>query len=370
MDIPRRPPADPLAAIRPPVTPDDRLTVRYRLPDGSATDVLGWVVRLDDRTVRVWSRPDVETVVDRAAIILARRVPPAMGGRPPHRYSAAELARAALPGWVADSEPLGAWVLRAGGGFTGRANSCLAVGDPGLPYAEAAAATIDFYRRHHLPPRAQLVAGSDEEQDLRRLGWLDDYVPTTVLVQPLAALLTGRPRDRRVRVDTELSEQWWQAYQRFRSVGAAADSARRILTGPAPVGLASLTGPDGMIIAVGRGQVSAEWLGLSALWTDPGERRRGRATTIMTELGHWAARHGARNVYLQVARENAAALAAYTRLGFVRHHDYLYLVAPQPWAGAATPRPPAPGAGQAQSPANRSTAQPSESGNGSPAAKR
>ena len=28
-------------------------------------------------------------------------------------------------------EPLGEWTLRAGGGFTGRANSCHAVGDPG-----------------------------------------------------------------------------------------------------------------------------------------------------------------------------------------------------------------------------------------------
>lgn len=330
MDIPPRPPADPLAAIRPLVRVDDRVTVRYRLADGSATDVLGWVVTLDDRTVRVRSLPDRETVVARSSIILARRVPPARGGRTPQRYSAAELERAAVRGWMADSEPLGDWILRSGGGFTGRANSCLAVGDPALPYAAAATAIIDYYRRHDLPPLAQVVAGSAEEEQLRTLGWRDSYVPTAVLAQPLAALLGDTRPDRQVRIDADLTAHWWRAYRQFRPVGAAAGAARRILTGPPPVALASVSDPDGAVIAVGRGQVSADWLGVSALWTAPDHRRRGLATTIVHALGHWAARHGARNVYLQVARGNTAALAAYARMGFAHHHDYLYLAPSEP----------------------------------------
>jgi ribosomal protein S18 acetylase RimI-like enzyme len=174
----------------------------------------------------------------------------------------------------------------------------------------------------------QVVAGSVEEAGLRRLGWQDSYVRTAVLAQPLAALLGDHPRDRRVRIDATLTDDWWRAYLQFRPVPDPS-VARRILAGPAPVGLASITDQHGAVVAVGRGQVSAEWLGLSALWTDPAHRRQGLATMIMRALGHWAARHGARNVYLQVARQNTGALAAYAGLGFRPHHDYLYLAPPQ-----------------------------------------
>ena len=45
-----------------------------------------------------------------------------------------DLERAAALHWQApETEPLGEWRLRAVAGFTGRANSALPVGDPGLP---------------------------------------------------------------------------------------------------------------------------------------------------------------------------------------------------------------------------------------------
>jgi N-acetylglutamate synthase len=45
----------------------------------------------------------------------------------------------------------------------------------------------------------------------------------------------------------------------------------------------------------------------------------------MAALGDWAARQGARYVYIQVATVNEPALAAYNKLGFVQHHGYVYL---------------------------------------------
>ncbi len=59
--------------------------------------------------------------------------------------------RAAL-GWRAPEEgPLGDWLLRAAGGFTGRANSALAAGDPGRPLDRAAAAVREWYEARGLP---------------------------------------------------------------------------------------------------------------------------------------------------------------------------------------------------------------------------
>ncbi|MBO0810815.1 MAG: GNAT family N-acetyltransferase, partial [Microlunatus sp.] len=253
-------------------------------------------------------------------------LPPARGGRAPERWTPDEVEQAAAPGWIADHRPLGDWLLRSGNGFTGRANSCLAVGDPGVPYDQAAKIITDFYTGLDLQPRVQTVIGSRSDLALGDLGWQQTYVRTTVMTHTLVGLIGDHRRNPRVQITGELTDEWWQGFQSYRAVGDH-DTARRILTGPPPVGLAAVR-VDGSIAALGRGQVSNEWLGIGCLWTRPEHRRQGLATMIMIELGHWAARLGARNSYLQVETENAEAIAAYAALGFRPHHEYRYLRPP------------------------------------------
>ena len=67
----------------------------------------------------------------------------------------ADLERLAARGWRApEEEPLGGWLLRAGGGFTGRANTALVTGDPGRTLPEAVAAVTAWYRDRGLRPGA------------------------------------------------------------------------------------------------------------------------------------------------------------------------------------------------------------------------
>ena len=64
-----------------------------------------------------------------------------------------DLECAAALHWQApETERLGDWLLRAAEGFTGRANSALPLGDPGVPLPEAVAVVEDWYRRRALPP--------------------------------------------------------------------------------------------------------------------------------------------------------------------------------------------------------------------------
>ena len=63
-------------------------------------------------------------------------------------------------GWLAWHEPLGEWTLRTAGGFTRRANSCHAVGDPGMPIQQAAERIIGFAVAHDIAPLAQVIEGS------------------------------------------------------------------------------------------------------------------------------------------------------------------------------------------------------------------
>ena len=54
----------------------DRAVVRYRLPDGRATDALGVLRQLDDVMAVIETKRGLETVV-LADVLLAKTVPPA-----------------------------------------------------------------------------------------------------------------------------------------------------------------------------------------------------------------------------------------------------------------------------------------------------
>ena len=328
-----RTPTAPTGAPR----PGERCVVRHRLPDGSATDVIGELVAVDAERLTISPRPQETIMIKTPDVIVIKVVPEIPRGRSPLRTTPAELERIAAPSWVDHHEPLGEWWLRAAGGFTGRANSACAVGDPGLPLAEAAAAVIAFSAAHGIAPRAQVVQGSAEDTGLTSLGWRETYATTDVLVHRLSDLVGSRPRDPSVEVVDELSDSWFAAFGRYRAVDVDDEVVRRVLRGGAGTvgfGVASDVADQPADssespISIGRAHLSHGWVGVSALWTDPLRRGEGKATAVLVALARWAARRDARNIYLQVAQENTSAQKAYGRLGFAHHHTYRYLRPPQ-----------------------------------------
>ena len=312
---------DPLAAAH----PGERWVVRFQLPDGSATDVVGWIEALSPTSVRLVTAVATVTVIERSVIIAARRGPAAASGPHPRRISAEHVQRHALHGWLAWREPLGEWTLRSAGGFTRRANSCHAVGDPGMSIQQAAEQIIDFAVIHDIPPLAQVIEGSSEERALRRLGWVSTDKPKAVLTSRLADFLEGRPAESAAKITETLQPSWEEAYQRSRPNSADRDIVRMILKGNPPRAFAAVTDQGPELVAIARGHQNDNWLGVASIWTHSDHRRRGLATVMIAALGHWAARQGARYAYLQVATVNEPAIAAYRRLGFVPHHSYLYL---------------------------------------------
>jgi N-acetylglutamate synthase len=308
----------------------ERWVVRSLLPDGSATDVIGWIEALDATSVRLSSIEQPLHVIDRNNIIAARRAPAATGGPDPRRISAANLQRHALLGWLAWHEPLGEWTLRVAGGFTRRANSCHAVGDPGIPIPQAAEQIISFALAHDIAPLAQVIEESPEEHALRGLGWVSSEQPTAVLVTRLADFLASRPVKPAVEISERLEPAWAEAYQHSQPNPVDPAIVRMILEGNPPRAFASVVGQrpgdHSELVAIARGHRTEDWLGLAAIWTRPDHRQRGLATAMTGALGHWAARQGARYAYVQVAIANKPAVTAYAKLGFVHHHRYVYLV--------------------------------------------
>ena len=258
-----------------------------------------------------------------------------------------ELERIAARGWQATSTAVvGDWLLRAGGGFTGRANSVLPLGSPGMTIGAALAEVEQFYRGQGLPPLFQ-IPRCDQTAELEAFlddrGW-DPFNPTMVLVAdvrdaadrcppvqgwPPAVFEPGPSAD-------------WLARYTYRgsalppSAAAILQNAEPVVFGsvvlpgvtghPAPERLAAE--PDRArhrdVVAVVRGALTDGWLGVTALTVDPSRRRSGAGRHLMGELLRWADCRGARHCYLQVAADNEAALQLYSRLGFSEHHRYHY----------------------------------------------
>lgn len=233
------------------------------------------------------------------------------------------LERVAARGWQAlQEERLGDWLLRAGGGFTGRANSALVVGDPGVPWPEAVAAVARWYDERGLRPAAQLPGVQSRRADaaFAAAGWTRDE-DVLVLTAPV-----GEPASPAVPVDlSPTPDDAWLAGYRHRG-SALPPVARQVLTSAPDVVFASvrLDPAPAPLATVARGVLTDGWLGVTAVTVAEEHRRRGLATAVMAALGRWAAERGAHSVYLQVTAGNVPARALYRQAGFIEHHRYHY----------------------------------------------
>ncbi|MFE2725502.1 GNAT family N-acetyltransferase [Kitasatospora sp. NPDC059327] len=243
-----------------------------------------------------------------------------------------ELQRIAARGWPAvEQQPLGEWTLRASAGFTRRANSVQALGDPGLPTAEALTAVRDWYAARGLPAWVEVsTPGSPAElrDELDRLGAA--YSPTLVRVAALAPLARLGSGHGRVRLARTAGAEWMSRYRRVSGDPAVEEAARRVIHGGPSVWFATVPGaPGGPPTAVGRCVIDGPWACFGAIEVAPDARRAGLATAVMAVLAARAAEEGATAAYLQVEAENDGAIALYDGLGFTTSHTYHYARLPQ-----------------------------------------
>jgi GNAT superfamily N-acetyltransferase len=227
---------------------------------------------------------------------------------------------------------LGAWLLRASGGFTGRANSVLPLGDPGLPIDEALVQVTDWYERRGLPTRFQvpLPLATELDNDLDERGWIG-YNPTLVMVADIADVLlntSSKPHLAPVTFAGTPDSAWLDTYSyRGQPLPPYAYEVMVKADDPVFAGVPDTGRDDGAYLAVSRGAITGHWLGVTAVDVEVRDRRRGLATHIMRALFEYSYARGVRHVYLQVAEENDAARALYGGLGFSLHHRYHYRIA-------------------------------------------
>lgn len=213
-------------------------------------------------------------------------------------------------------QPLGDWRLRASGGWTGRANSALAVGSPGTTVGVALKTVAEFSATHGIRPYAQVVTGAEIETELTGHGWevnaahprgAESVVMTSTT--PAGPALGS--------VHDEPPPGWF-------SLAVGSDSPtgaqRHVLTTGPRIGY-GIHHIGGRIAGVVRGCVVRDTLHVSVLTVAPDQRRQGVARGLLGALDAWA---GTPSRVLQVAVDNTAALALYAGLGYEPRYRYRY----------------------------------------------
>lgn len=281
-----------------------RVSVRYRF-DGGLTDVIGVLEAL---TPAVSVRPKTDAVV---------HIPPndvvsmrELSAVPVRASEIRALEHAAALAWPGTEQHWHeGWLLRAGGGYTARANSAVP-----LDFSSTIAAIpwiVDWYTERELPA---WLALPERLSSVREIGAGIGFKQTRVMVADLAPG-SAEP----VRLESRPDDGWLTIYERdvpSEVLGAVVDGE---------VVFAEVSGS-----AVGRGAVTpspdgTRWLGISAVHVAARRRRQGLARAVCAALQNWGVAHGATRTYVQVLVENAAAIALYESLGYRLHHRLRYV---------------------------------------------
>ncbi|EKA62811.1 N-acetyltransferase GCN5 [Janibacter hoylei PVAS-1] len=323
------------------LTTGGRVAVRSRIDPPPAcgptlTDTVGELLRLDEETLTVRTRHG-DVTLRREHVVASRAIPPRPARRgAPHRAIGIEDLHLVMtrgqPG-LAEAR-LGAkgagWLLRAGAGWTGRSNSALPVGDPGMPLDAAVDAVEAWYDERGLPPLLMLPRPP-------RARTADDPLGALLLVRgwrelPPADVLTGRTADLVAHVDppagVSLTSSGAPTRRGSRAAppACATTSTRPGRSSPCRRGRSSSPPTTkGGVAGVARVAMNDGWAGVFGVHVSPAHRGRGLGRWLTVEALRAAERAGATLTYLQVEQDNAPAQHLYRSLGLTPHHDYVYL---------------------------------------------
>ena len=217
------------------------------------------------------------------------------------------------------------WLLRSAGGYTRRANSVQALIFASGADVERATDRVEaWYAKRGLPPCFQLTdraAPAVLDQVLERRGYAR-LTPVSVQLRDLSGLepskgirieLDSRPTPR---VMNALCDPHWSPAMRK----ARADLFARIRRPHSFAVLLDGTQP----VAGGLCVVDRELAGIFSVRTVPAARGMGHGRAVLTRLAAWGRSMGAKQLYLQVEDENAAARAMSRGFGAARAYGYWY----------------------------------------------
>lgn len=236
-------------------------------------------------------------------------------------------ARAEAAVWPpVETHDVDGWRVGLSGGFTRRANSVLALGEP--RDVKAAVREVEAaYARAGQPAVFRVCAQSEpwDLDDLLASRGYREVGPTLVMVRDDLDTV-GAPFDvpgLRCTVADAPDEEWLARWLDVKSAAPVDHAVAARLVGGARA--LYLTVRDGaQPVAVMRAALVDDWVALSCLAVDRRVRRRGVGRALTRAAIDAGVQHGAQRAFLQVEESNEAALDLYADLGFTPAERYHY----------------------------------------------
>lgn len=297
-------------------------------------DLLGICLAWNEDDIVVEHHDGTRVSIPIKLIVSGKPVPPRPSVR--HRASAAEAQTRLLPLFdPTQVEPLGAWKLRGDlrpeltahlgaepASVAALAHTCLAMGEPGIPLAAAAAGIIAHYTRFGLPARAQVRAGSDADLFLREEEWVEQSQARS------GVWLGSVSKARRELRQAKISPSYLDDIVGTEPPNPEPDDSLDHLGQ-----LGAAITDEGQIVA----SYAQDWLGIVTLEVFP-------AASAPTEVQlrliagalAWGAERGASTVWIPdpTITQAMGEVAMWAELDLAHHHRYSVLQAPPQPAGS------------------------------------
>lgn len=241
-------------------------------------------------------------------------------------FTPATIERAGLKAWPGiEVEWDGAWVRRAAGGYTKRANS-LQCFDPedGQDAENRLEAGIAWFRSRGISPvvRTTPLASPSLDAVLDAQGW-DTIDHSHLYAMPLGE----HEPDAQGRTAALLDPQFLAVQQ---ALGKHKDETMARMQDLFAVMAVPAAGivveRDGVAVASGLMAIADGIVITGNVITDKARRREGLGAAMMRTGLAWAKAQGANGAALNVQADNDAAKALYARLGYSHQYDYTYRI--------------------------------------------
>lgn len=213
------------------------------------------------------------------------------------------------------------WIVRSALGCTGRANSTLANGDPGLGIEEAIRAVESWYRERGRGAIFQIFESADDLGPVLSAQGYAASEPTVVMCAPLESVRTGEAERAVVHCDIPPG---------LHSLVGEPDRVTEITTTTLDKLVAVVSGDDGCALGCGMAVIDGTAAGIFAMRTATDAQGQGVGTIVLAALVTNAREQGVRDLWLQVEHSNIRAREWYERIGFLEVDAYRYWHPPIP----------------------------------------
>lgn len=222
----------------------------------------------------------------------------------------------------------GAWILRAADGYSRRANSALAIGDPPESLEAALDHVESWYQERDIQPCVKItpLASASLTQALDAREWTV-ATPSVVLRRSSQPALDV-PQTLDVSWTSLVSDEWFEPLVTWdEELPEQGAHHREILERMGDARFAVLR-HNGHVAGVLVASIEAAQAHLYDLVVDPLLRGQGIGSTFFRQILSDLFRDAVEGVTLQVLESNEVARRLYERTGFAEIHRYHYRVAP------------------------------------------